>query len=155
MRAEKLIRFNNVSFHQLNQEFAFWRVAPPQEKAGIYEMRTYALKPGSLLEWEHEWCVSSLLQLSPIACFLRLTSHLAHPLSLFSRRVGLEARLASGHEPVGAWFSQVGRLSTVSHLWHYESLESRRQTREKSWEIDGWSRTVSKVSRSTLWDGME
>ncbi|GAA5874019.1 hypothetical protein JCM5296_001062 [Sporobolomyces johnsonii] len=104
---------------QLNTEFKFWQVSPPGEKGGIYELRSYDLKPGSLLEWEHEW------------------------------RVGLEARLASGHYPVGAWFSQVGKLHQVHHLWQYQSLEARRLQREKSWQIDNWSSTVSKTVKLT------
>lgn len=31
-------------------------------------------------------------------------------------------------------------------MWQYDSLEQRRATREKAWEIDTWSGTVSKVS---------
>lgn len=102
---------------QLNQEFAFWKCAQPSAQGGIFELRTYGLKPGALLEWEHEW------------------------------RVGLEARLASGHSPVGAWFAQVGRLHEVHHMWRYDSLEQRRQMREKAWEIDTWSGTVTKTVR--------
>ncbi|KAK4695692.1 hypothetical protein P7C70_g8505, partial [Phenoliferia sp. Uapishka_3] len=104
---------------QLNQEFAFWQSSAPEAKGGIYELRSYTLTPGSLLEWEHEW------------------------------RVGLEARLKSGHSPVGAWFSQIGKLHQVHHMWHYESLEQRRLTRQKAWEIDTWSGTVSKTVKLT------
>ena len=50
----------------------------------------------------------------------------------------MEARLASGHYPVGAWFSQVGKLHQVHHLWQYQSMEARRLKREQSWQIDGW-----------------
>jgi NIPSNAP len=66
--------------------------------------------------------------------------------------------------PVGAWFSQVGRLHQVHHLWQYayvrplylrtvknlkhfisSDLKTRKDLREKAWELDGWSETVSKV----------
>ncbi|GAA6008448.1 hypothetical protein JCM10207_007114 [Rhodosporidiobolus poonsookiae] len=104
---------------QLAQEFKFWETSPPSVKGGIYELRTYQLKPGALLEWEHEW------------------------------RVGLEARLASGHYPVGAWFSQVGPLHQVHHMWQYDSLEARRERRSLSWKQDEWSQTVSKTTRLT------
>jgi hypothetical protein len=40
---------------QLNQEFAFLPSSPPQSKGGIFELRTYELKPGTLLEWEAAW----------------------------------------------------------------------------------------------------
>ncbi|EIM92323.1 NIPSNAP-domain-containing protein [Stereum hirsutum FP-91666 SS1] len=40
---------------QLNQEFAFLPTAPPHTEGGIFEMRTYQLNPGTLLEWEGAW----------------------------------------------------------------------------------------------------
>ncbi|GAA5900290.1 hypothetical protein JCM6882_002298 [Rhodosporidiobolus microsporus] len=104
---------------QLNREFRFWQTSPPATKGGLYELRTYQLKPGALLEWEHEW------------------------------RVGLEARLATGHYPVGAWFSQVGPLHQVNHMWQYDSLEARGERRAQSWTQDEWSQTVAKTTRLT------
>jgi hypothetical protein len=40
---------------QLNQEFAFLPTAPPHSQGGIFELRTYDLQPGTLLEWESAW----------------------------------------------------------------------------------------------------
>ncbi|KAJ3102203.1 hypothetical protein HDU97_000700 [Phlyctochytrium planicorne] len=40
---------------QIMLEFAFWDGSSPSFKDGIYELRTYCLKPGRMLEWEHEW----------------------------------------------------------------------------------------------------
>ena len=77
---------------------------------------------------------SLLSLLSPLSPF---TDTLNFSIGSF-RRVGLEARLASGHYPVGAWFSQVGKLHQVHHLWQYQSMEARRLKREQSWQIDGW-----------------
>jgi hypothetical protein len=69
--------------------------------------------------------------------------------------------------PVGAWFSQVGRLHHVHHMWQYpyvihnlfptgrnlrgfyRNLETRKEKREEAWELDGWAETVSKVSSDT------
>ncbi|KAH8914022.1 nipsnap family protein [Atractiella rhizophila] len=99
---------------QLCQEFAFWASSPPRDFGGIYEMRTYDLVPGSLLEWEHEW------------------------------RRGLEAR-SHFVQPVGAWFSQVGRLHQVHHVWNYASMEQRDKQRAEAWKIDGWNDTVVKT----------
>lgn len=41
---------------QLAQEFAFFPTAPPHAQGGIFELRSYQLKPGTLLEWENTWC---------------------------------------------------------------------------------------------------
>lgn len=40
---------------QLGQEFAFFPTAPPHAQGGIFELRSYQLKPGTLLEWENAW----------------------------------------------------------------------------------------------------
>lgn len=43
---------------QLAQEFAFFPTAPPHAQGGVFELRSYQLKPGTLLEWENTWCAS-------------------------------------------------------------------------------------------------
>jgi len=101
---------------QLNQEFAFLPTSPPRENGGVYELRSYQLKPGKLLEWEHTW------------------------------RQGIEAR-RKFVKPCGAWFSQVGRLHLVHHLWQYPDLHTRKETREEAWQVDGWSDTVHKTAQ--------
>lgn len=45
---------------QLNQEFAFLPTKPPHAEGGIFELRTYALQPGTLLEWENTWYATRL-----------------------------------------------------------------------------------------------
>ncbi|BGP54606.1 hypothetical protein JCM8202_004978 [Rhodotorula sphaerocarpa] len=102
---------------QINNEFRFWNCSPAEAKGGIYELRTYDLYPGSLLEWEQHW------------------------------RVGLEARVATGHYPVGAWFSQIGKLHQVHHMWQYDDLEARKARRAQSWEKEQWSSTVARTAK--------
>ncbi|RDB28785.1 Protein NipSnap 2 [Hypsizygus marmoreus] len=101
---------------QLNQEFGLFPTAPPRAQGGIFELRTYTLLPGTLLEWESTW------------------------------RRGIEAR-RKFTSPVGAWFSQLGRLHQVHHMWQYPSLEARKELREQAWQTDGWAETVSKTSQ--------
>ncbi|KAF9541583.1 hypothetical protein EC957_002952 [Mortierella hygrophila] len=102
--------------NQICLEFAFWKSRPPVALGGIYEMRTYLLKPGNLLEWETNW------------------------------RRGLECR-RQFCEPVGAWFSQLGKLNYVHHMWNYPDLETRKKTREQAWKVDGWAETVYNTVR--------
>lgn len=40
---------------QLMSEFAFWPSSPPRQDGGVYELRSYQLTPGRLLEWENAW----------------------------------------------------------------------------------------------------
>jgi hypothetical protein len=105
---------------QLNQEFAFLPSSPPHDQGGIFELRTYQLKPGRLLEWESAW------------------------------KRGIEAR-SQFIKPVGAWFSQVGRLHEVHHMWQHKDLQDRKDTREKAWQVDGWSETIHKTSNLAKW----
>jgi hypothetical protein len=39
----------------LMQEFSFWPTTAPRKLGGIFELRSYTLHPGKLLEWEHQW----------------------------------------------------------------------------------------------------
>ncbi|KAL0576703.1 hypothetical protein V5O48_005270 [Marasmius crinis-equi] len=113
---EEMLPYLTSRTSQLNQEFAFFPTAPPHSQGGVFELRTYQLVPGTLLEWENTW------------------------------RRGIEAR-RKFVAPVGAWFSQVGRLHQVHHMWQYSSLQHRKETREKAWQVDGWAETVDKTAQ--------
>ncbi|KAI0783307.1 NIPSNAP-domain-containing protein [Abortiporus biennis] len=113
---KKMIPHLQSRSSQLCQEFAFFPTAPPHSEGGIFELRTYQLKPGALLAWEQTW------------------------------RQGIEAR-RKFVAPVGAWFSQVGRLHQVHHMWQYPDLQTRKDTRERAWQLDGWAETVSKTAQ--------
>lgn len=47
-----LIRGKRTS---LMQEFSFWPTTPPRQLGGLFELRSYTLHPGNLLEWETHW----------------------------------------------------------------------------------------------------
>jgi len=113
-----MIPFLESRSQQLNQEFAFFPTQPPHTEGGIFELRSYQLKPGVMLEWENTW------------------------------RKGIEAR-SKFVAPVGAWFSQVGRLHQVHHMWQYPNLQTRKELREEAWQVDGWAETVSKTAQLT------
>ncbi|KAK2593946.1 hypothetical protein QQS21_008353 [Conoideocrella luteorostrata] len=110
-KLKTLINSKKIS---LMQEFSFWPTTPPRQLGGLFELRSYTLHPGNLLEWETHW------------------------------RRGLKAR-REVMEGVGAWFVQIGELNTVHHLWQFANLEERRERREKSWSVEGWSDTVHKT----------
>ncbi|WWC85481.1 uncharacterized protein L201_000345 [Kwoniella dendrophila CBS 6074] len=104
--------------HQIVSEFSFWPSSPPHDSGfpdgGIFEMRTYQLQPGKLLDWEYAW------------------------------RRGLEARKRFV-QPVGAFFSQVGQLHEVHHIWQYPDMETRKHTRDQAWSVGSWSDTVQET----------
>ncbi|KAK3897576.1 hypothetical protein C8A05DRAFT_38873 [Staphylotrichum tortipilum] len=51
-RLRSLIRGKRTS---LMQEFSFWPTTPPRTLGGLFELRSYTLHPGNLLEWETHW----------------------------------------------------------------------------------------------------
>ncbi|SPO00222.1 related to NIPSNAP protein [Cephalotrichum gorgonifer] len=51
-KLRSLITSSNTS---LMQEFSFWPTTPPRKLGGVFELRSYTLHPGNLLEWETHW----------------------------------------------------------------------------------------------------
>jgi hypothetical protein len=51
-KLKSLIRSKHTS---LMQEFSFWPTTPPRQLGGLFELRSYTLHPGNLLEWETHW----------------------------------------------------------------------------------------------------
>lgn len=79
---------------QLNQEFAFFPTAPPHAQGGLFELRTYQLQPGALLEWENVWYVlhsafiASTDFCNPGVEALKPVGSLLHPWVLGSHKLG-------------------------------------------------------------------
>ncbi|GMG04039.1 unnamed protein product [Aspergillus oryzae] len=51
-KLKSLIKSKKTS---LMQEFSFWPTTPPRRLGGLFELRSYTLHPGNLLEWESHW----------------------------------------------------------------------------------------------------
>ncbi|KAI9842960.1 MAG: hypothetical protein M1837_006697 [Sclerophora amabilis] len=51
-KLKTLITSKNTS---LMQEFSFWPTTSPRQIGGLFELRSYTLHPGNLLEWETHW----------------------------------------------------------------------------------------------------
>ncbi|CAB4059341.1 unnamed protein product [Lepeophtheirus salmonis] len=91
-----------------------------RKKNHIYELRSYNLKPGTLMEWSNYWAR---------AVRMRDYKH-------------SEAYLGM--------FSQVGLLHNVNHIWCYESLEERKEARENVWQLQQSSMRWSEIVASTV-----
>ena len=116
-----------------------------------------------------ECLVSSLILLLKLESFALSSSSDAALCDVqLNRKRGMEAR-KNYMKPVGAWFSVVGRLHEVHHLWHYKCVSSfimppdapvgldrdvfatlrdlatREEKRENAWELNGWNDTVARV----------
>ncbi|RYP67911.1 hypothetical protein DL769_005647 [Monosporascus sp. CRB-8-3] len=51
-KLKTLIRSKRTS---IMQEFSFWPTTAPRQLGGVFELRSYTLHPGNLLEWETHW----------------------------------------------------------------------------------------------------
>ncbi|XP_043207350.1 protein NipSnap-like isoform X2 [Amphibalanus amphitrite] len=92
--------------------FSFWPAPAPRSGKHLYEIRSYLLKPGTMIEWGNNWARA-----------------------IHFRREGDEA--------FAGFFSQVGRLYNVHHLWCYNDLQHRKETRESAWLRPGWDECVA------------
>jgi len=91
--------------------FSFWPKCDAREGPNIYELRSYFLKPGTMIEWGSNW-----------------------EKAIHFRQ--------SHNEAWGGYFSQVGRLYNVHHIWCYKDLMDRKRERESAWTHPGWDEVV-------------
>ncbi|XP_073998888.1 protein nipsnap [Rhodnius prolixus] len=92
--------------------FSYWPQIALRKGANIYEIRSYSLKPGTMIEWGNNW----------------------------ARAINYRRNNA---EAFAGFFSQVGRLYNVHHIWCYKDLHSRKETRESAWRLPGWDECVA------------
>ncbi|XP_066602656.1 protein NipSnap [Prorops nasuta] len=92
--------------------FSYWPPLTKREGSNIYEIRSYSLKPGTMIEWGNNWAKA-----------------------INYRR--------NNDEPFAGYFSQIGRLYNVHHIWCYKNLEARKETRESAWRSPGWDECVA------------
>ncbi|XP_030328834.1 protein NipSnap homolog 2 isoform X2 [Strigops habroptila] len=97
--------------NQLLLEFSFWNEPVPREGPNIYELRSYQLRPGTMIEWGNYW----------------------------ARAIRFRQ---DSNEAVGGFFSQIGQLYMVHHLWAYKDLQTREDIRNAAWHKPGWDELV-------------
>ncbi|XP_006889833.1 PREDICTED: protein NipSnap homolog 2 [Elephantulus edwardii] len=97
--------------NQLLLEFSFWNEPVPRSGPNIYELRSYQLRPGTMIEWGNYW----------------------------ARAIRFRQ---DSNEAVGGFFSQIGQLYMVHHLWAYKDLQSREDIRNAAWHKHGWEELV-------------
>ncbi|KAH8314764.1 hypothetical protein KR067_012978, partial [Drosophila pandora] len=92
--------------------FSYWPKIESRIGKNIYEMRSYRLTPGTMIEWGNNWA--------------RAINYRKH-----------------NNEAFAGFFSQIGRLYNVHHIWCYKSLQDRKETREAAWRSPGWDECVA------------
>ncbi|KAM5257929.1 protein NipSnap homolog 2 isoform 2-T2 [Hipposideros larvatus] len=97
--------------NQLLLEFSFWNEPVPRSGPNVYELRSYQLRPGTMIEWGNYW----------------------------ARAIRFRQ---DNNEAVGGFFSQIGQLYMVHHLWAYKDLQTREDIRNAAWHKHGWEELV-------------
>jgi len=92
--------------------FSYWPQIEPRGGSHIYEIRSYSLKPGTMIEWGNNW----------------------------ARAINYRR---NNKEAFAGFFSQIGRLYNVHHIWCYSDLHTRKETRESAWRLPGWDECVA------------
>ncbi|XP_055384198.1 protein NipSnap [Condylostylus longicornis] len=92
--------------------FSYWPQIDFRNGNNIYEIRSYRLKPGTMIEWGNNW----------------------------ARAINFRK---NNEEAFAGFFSQIGRLYNVHHIWCYKNLQSRKETRESAWRSPGWDQCVA------------
>jgi len=92
--------------------FSYWPGLRNRSGSNIYEIRSYILKPGTMIEWGNNW-----------ARAINFRQH--------------------NEEAYAGFFSQIGRLYNVHHIWCYKDLQARKETREAAWRKPGWDECVA------------
>uniref|UniRef100_A0A914GZE5 t-SNARE coiled-coil homology domain-containing protein n=1 Tax=Globodera rostochiensis TaxID=31243 RepID=A0A914GZE5_GLORO len=95
----------------ITKPFSYWGEPRAREPSHVYDLRSYVLKPGSMIEWGNAWAKG-----------------------ITHRR--------EFNQDVAGFFSQVGQLYMVFHIWAYPSMVGRNTTRQLTWAKPGWDTTV-------------
>lgn len=83
---KELGQFLHKRINALLFPFSYWPSPEPRDSRHVYELRSYILKPGTMIEWGNNWVK------------------------------GINHRM-DHNQAVGGFFSQIGRLYMVFHLW--------------------------------------
>jgi len=94
--------------------FSYWPIPTAREGNNIYDVRSYELKPGSMYDWGNYWSKG-------INCRKNVRDDI----------------------PYAGFFTQLGRLHTIYHIWCYTDLADRKACREGTWDNAGWNDVVA------------
>ncbi|KAK6621283.1 hypothetical protein RUM43_011589 [Polyplax serrata] len=93
-------------------KFSYWPLIESRQGENLYEIRSYSLKPGTMIEWGNNW----------------------------ARGINFRRNC---NEAFAGFFSQIGRLYNVHHIWCYKDFQTRTETRDHAWRSPGWDECVA------------
>jgi len=108
----------NSQSTEILKSYRFWQMSQEIEKDenNIYELSSYALKPGSMYDWTNYW-------VRGLKCRQSVRNDIAY--------AGL--------------FTQLGQLHKVYHIWCYKDYQDRSECRKLTWQQEDWSEIVTET----------
>lgn len=123
----KLVRSRHL---QYLLAFSYWPNITPREDNHIYEIRSYALKPGTMIEWGNNW-----------ARAINYRQNNDEAFAGFFSQIG---RLYNVHHIWCTWIINIIYDMIKDKLFiGYKNLDARRETRESAWRSPGWDECVA------------
>lgn len=102
--------------NEILKGFTFWPSPDKRSGNNVYDVRSYTIKPGSLYDWGNYWAKG-------IQCRMQVRPDI----------------------PYGGFFTQLGQLHTIYHIWCYQGLSDRKLCREQTWNQSEWNYVVGQT----------
>jgi len=101
---------------ELSKGLSYWPVPDKREGGNVYDIWSYTIQPGSMYDWSNYW----------------------------ARGVKYRAAIRSD-VPYAGFFTHLGELNSIVHIWCYKSLADRKMCREATWQYPEWNDVVNKT----------
>jgi len=116
--SEKLVEARAYGKTLINQKqsehlksFIFWPSANKRSGESIYEIQTTDITPGSMKEWTKYW------------------------------KEGVQCRQSVREDiPYAGFFTQLGQLHRIHHIWCFKSFKDRNACRKLTWDQPEWEK---------------
>lgn len=119
--------------NQFMLSFSFWPSPQPQVNNSMYEMRSYVLKPGTMIEWGNNWARGiNFRRNNAIAGFFSQIGQLYCVHHLWSK-----------HTLYKICYSMLRLIIDQFQCTEYDDLQARREIREAAWRKPGWDECVA------------
>ncbi|TEA38765.1 hypothetical protein DBR06_SOUSAS610126, partial [Sousa chinensis] len=122
--------------NQLLLEFSFWNEPVPRSGPNIYELRSYQLRVNEATEYYFHCGIEELTNRIQISF---QPGTMIEWGNYWARAIRFRQ---DSNEAVGGFFSQIGQLYMVHHLWAYKDLQTREDIRNAAWHKHGWEELV-------------
>lgn len=119
------------------KKFPWSTITVPEKDGNIFELRMYRLHPGVLNKWAERFQKVLLPN-----CYVSLKFHFS--IFFLPSIQGLPVRLQYS-KPYGVFFSEIGTLNQVVHLWPYKNYGNRSKVRDDATADPIWAGTVAET----------